>query len=421
MIRRTKHLPRRHAFVAVAMALVLVGTACGSSSKDTTAGSTATSAPATGTPLKIGWIGSLTTATGVVPNGAHDSIDSWVKYTNAHGGVAGHPVEISYADDKADPAVGLAAVKDLVENKGVIAIVGSNAGATQQTWAPYVLAKKVPVINGDTIDATWFTNPMFYPAASSVVANIWGQMKSAAVAGNTKVGVILCTESPACAQAQPLFKANAEAVGMTEVYAALASQTQASYTAECLSAKNAGAQAVAAFINLVVFVRDCSRQGYTPFYISANLGPTLSTIKQQPELGKTVGSSEQWPCLDQTVPNSSTLFGALKQYHPSWTPGGADYPNATATLCQGWSGGVAFAKAINNAGMTPTATVASADVIRGLSQFKGETLGGVAPPLTFSDGTKPNPQVLCTFLYKWNNQKVEAVKTTDQIYTCKPA
>ncbi len=57
-----------------------------------------------------------------------------MKWTNSHGGINGHPVDVvaEYADDKADPAVGLAAVKDLVENQHVIAIVGSSAGNTQQ-------------------------------------------------------------------------------------------------------------------------------------------------------------------------------------------------------------------------------------------------------------------------------------------------
>jgi hypothetical protein len=51
--------------------------------------------------------------------------------------------------------------------------------------------------------------------------------------------------------------------------------------------------------------------------------------------------------------------------------------------------------------------------------FKAETLGGIVPPLTFSDGTKPNPQVPCAFLYKWENQKVIAVKAPDgNLWTC---
>ncbi|HEY2330361.1 MAG TPA: ABC transporter substrate-binding protein [Acidimicrobiales bacterium] len=418
MVSRKRQFSR--ALVALSLTLALVAAACGSSSKSGGSGDAAgtTVAAPTGTPLKIGWVGTITTANGVTPNQSKDTMDSWVSWTNTHGGLNGHPVEIAYADDKADPAVGLSAVKDLVENQHVIAIVGS-ADATHQTWAPYVLSKKMPVISGPLVDAVWFTNAMFYPVGGSVVTNIWGQMKSAAEAGNKKVAVVLCTESPACAQAQPLFTKNATDVGMQMVYNALASTTQASYTAECLAAKNAGAEAVANFTNVVVMVRDCSRQNFKPFWISADQGPGISLIKQQPDLGKAVGSSEQWNCLDTTIPETKNLNAALKVKHPEWLPGGKNADIATGG-CTAWAASLAFTKAIANVAPAPTATVTSDDVIRGLSMFKGETLGGIAPPLTYSDGTKPNPQVTCTFLYKWDNLKLISVPGPAGLWTCNP-
>jgi branched-chain amino acid transport system substrate-binding protein len=408
---------------ALVVVLALVAAACGSSSKSgDAAGTTGTTAtPATGTPLKIGWIGTITSASGVNTQGGKDTLDSWVKTTNAAGGISGHPVTAVYADDKGDPAVGLAAVKDLVENQHVIAIVGSYAGSTDQTWAPYVLSKQIPVVNGYAGDALGFTNPMFYIVAGSVIANTWGQMKSAAVAGAKKVSVVLCTEVAACAQAQPLFTKNAQSVGLDMVSNVLASSTQASYTAECLQAKNAGADAVAAFINLTVFARDCARQGFKPIYINADLLPSLATLKATPELTSIVGSSEGWPCFDQSVPGSSDMYAALKAYHPTWTKGGKDYALSTADICTAWAGGLAFKKAIENVAPAATATVTNADVIKGLSMFKNEMLGGVAPDVTFMDGTKPNAANPCIFLYQWNNQVFKATPGTDHLYTCQPA
>jgi branched-chain amino acid transport system substrate-binding protein len=404
--------------------LALLAAACGSSSKSSGGGAAGTTLPAaTGTPLKIGWIGTITTATGVAPNEAKDGMDSWVRWTNSHGGINGHPVQVvTYADDKADPAVGLAAVKDMVENQHVIAIVGSNASSTQQTWAPYVLSKRIPVVGGSLVDSTWFTNAMFYPNGGSVVTNIWGQMKSAAEAGNKKVAVILCTEIAACAQAQPLFTKNATDVGMQMVYNALASRTQASYTAECLAAKSAGAEAVANFTNAVVMARDCARQNYNPFWVSADGGFGLSIIKQQPSLGKAVGSAEQWNCLDSTLSlqTAQDYRAALKQSHPEWAPGGKNYDLALSGSCTSWAGGQEFAKAITNANVGAGATATSDDVIKGLSMFNKETLGGIVPPLTFSDGSKPNPQVTCTFLYKWQNLKLVTVPGPDGIWSCNP-
>ncbi len=402
------------------MALALVAAACGSSSKPAASTGT-TQPPPTGTPLKIGWIGTLTSSTVSGPNQSKDTMEAWASWTNTHGGLNGHPVEVAYADDKADPAVGLAAIHDMVDNQHVVALVGTQGGNTQQTWAPYVLSKRIPVIGAALIDATWFTNAMFYPSGGSVVTNIWGQMKSAAVNGNKKVAVVLCTENPACAQAQPIFTKNATDVGMQMVYNALASQTQVSYTAECLAAKNAGATAIANYTNSVVMAKDCARQNYNPDWINAG-GPNLSIIKQVPALGKTVGSAEQWNCWDQTIDlqTAKDLRAAQQQYHPEWTPTGK---NADIALggCGIWASGVEFAKAISNANVAPTATVTNEDVIKGLSMFNKETLGGIVPPLTFSDGSKPNPQVTCAFLYKWDNLKMVSVKGPDgNLWTCNP-
>jgi hypothetical protein len=41
--------------------------------------------------------------------------------------------------------------------------------------------------------------------------------------------------------------------------------------------------------------------------------------------------------------------------------------------------------------------------------FKNETLGGLTVPVTLSDGTKPNPQNPCIFLYKWVGQNFQPV------------
>jgi branched-chain amino acid transport system substrate-binding protein len=237
------------------------------------------------------------------------------------------------------------------------------------------------------------------------------------------VGVLLCTESPACAQAQPVFNANATAVGLKLVADNLASATQASYTAECLTFKNGGADAVAAFVNLNVFVRDCSRQNYNPITINSNLGPTLNTIKASPELlaGTISGSSEAWPCLDQTAPGAAALYTALKAYKPDWVGTGKNAALFASDICVSWAGGLEFKKAIENSGVTASATVTSEDVIKGLSMFKNETLGGVSPNVTFNDGSKANPQNLCVFLYKWVKGTFSAIPGPDGIYTCKPA
>jgi branched-chain amino acid transport system substrate-binding protein len=383
-------------------------------------GTVKTVAKPTGTPLLIGWLGSQTSAAAPQRNTAtSDTLDAWVKYTNAQGGINGHPVKAVYEpDDKGDPAVAIADIKDLVENKKVIAVVGDTSGS-EQAWADYAEQQKVPIIGPNNIDTLPITNPMFYAVGGSVISNLWGQMKSAAVQGVKKVGVLLCTENPACGQARPIFKSMAASVGMTETYDAVASATQPSYTAECLAAKEAGVEAFAAYVNDTVLARDCQRQGFTPKWINADGGPGRTAIKAQPALGKAVGSSEQWTCQGPSTAETASFYTSMKKYHSEYNEGTQKFIQSGPGDCKAWAAGMAFQKAIANANVAPTANATRDDVIRGLSMFSNETLGGFAPGLTFSDGTKPNPQIKCIYLYKWNNLDFVRVPKT-LAPTCQP-
>ena len=87
--------------------------------------------------------------------------------------------------------------------------------------------------------------------------------------------------------------------------------------------------------------------------------------------------------------------------------------------CAEFEAALGFRRAIVNADVAPKAIVTSADVIQGLSKFKGETLGGYAPPLTYGDGTAPNPQEKCVYLYKWKGTKFIPLEGATK-YTCQP-
>jgi branched-chain amino acid transport system substrate-binding protein len=409
---RTARIAMSSALLALALPFVISAGSAGAAAK--------ASSTAKGTPLVLGSIQEETSsaATGSSTEGA-DSLNAWVKWTNAHGGIAGHPVKMTILDDKGDPAVGLADAKTLIQSDHVIAILNQTASVTDGTWAPYVLQEKIPVIGGLQIDALYFTNPMFYPVGGTVIANIWGQMKSAAVQGVKKIGVVLCTEAPACAQAQPLFKSEAESVGMTVVYDALASSTQPSYTAECLAAKQAGVQAMAAYVNNVVFARDCSRQGFKPKWISADGGPGVTTIQAAPALGNAVGSDVHWICAGPQTAQTAPFYEAMKKYASQWLKGGKDYASSADSDCSSWDAGAAFQQAILNADIASSATATNLDVIRGLSMFKDTKLGGYSPPMTYGDGTTPNPQAKCVYLYKWKGTTEIPVPGPSK-YSCQP-
>ncbi len=406
----------RWAFVAViTVTLGISGFAA------TPAGASVRPAAPQGTPLVVGWVGTETGAPGTSGSSTmgRDAFDAWVKWMNTHGGINGHPVKAYYADDKGDPAVLLSAVKDLTENKKVVAILGQ-AAANIVTVAPYIKDNNLPVIGGNQSDPSYLSNPLFYAVGGTVTSTLWGQMNAAAKQGVKRVGVLLCTEYAACEGARAIFRAQAEANGLKEVYDAVASTTQPSYTAECIAAKDKGAQALAAFVNTTVMSRDCTRQNYKPKWINADYLPLRDTIDQAPVLGNTVGASEHWNCMGDPLNNGTKVFWtAMDKYYPEYMKGGKKYGQQAITLCSGWDAGMAFKKAIENANVAATATATRQDVIKGLSMFRGETLDGFSTPLTFGDGTAPNPEQKCTFTYQWKGTTMVRLPK-DGSPVCKP-
>jgi branched-chain amino acid transport system substrate-binding protein len=373
-----------------------------------------------GTPLLIGWLGTETSASSAGEVSlTPDTLKAWEYWTNSHGGIAGHPVKIVFEpDDKGDPAQALTDATDLINNQKVIAIVGESS-TSEGTWASLALAQRVPVIGSTDTTALEFTNPMFYSVGATVLTDLWGEMRAAKEAGVKKVGVLLCTEDPACAEAQPAFRTAATENGLDMVYDALASDTQVSYTAECLAAKEAGVQALAAYVNDVVLSRDCVRQGFHALWVQAgNEGE--DQIKQVSAFGNTVGASYIWNCNGPEYPQTAAFNEAMSKYEPRYDKGTVLYQEYGAGDCKAWAAGMAFAKAVENAGVAPTAQVTRDDVIRGLSKFHDETLDGYLPKISYSDGTKPNPQETCDYLYKYKGLNYIPEPKGLNKFTCEP-
>jgi branched-chain amino acid transport system substrate-binding protein len=408
----------KSASLLAAVCAAVVGlAACGSSGKSTSATTTGaaagTTAPATntakGTTLTIGVIESVTGAPGQTGRitAATDIMNAWAKQTNANGGINGHPVKVIAENDNADPAQAKSALTTLVQQDHVLAIVGQDASSTEPTWGPYILANKTPVIGGTAYSANWFTNPYFYPATTTVVSNVWGQpytVKQQQPTG-AKIASLLCSNATVCQGATKIISGAAQQLGIPIVYNQTADAAAVSYTPQCLAMKSSGATAlIPSGINYVNVIRDCNRQGFHPLVITTNYGPTPSAIHQNSStLVGLVGPAPAFPPF-QAFPQTQGYFNLLKAYAPSYLPGGSAYNTTTLQgAVDAYVAAQAFAKGIENANIPASATATRTELVQGLSMFNNETLGGISPPLTYSNGTKPNPQVKCFYLYKTAN------------------
>jgi branched-chain amino acid transport system substrate-binding protein len=119
---------RRLALSVMAASLVLGAAACGSSS-DTSS----PSASPTADTYKIGAVLSLTGTYAALGAAEKQALDLEVKRINDAGGVNGRQLEILIEDDATDEAKAVAAATKLIDQEGVIAILG--ASGTGQTMA----------------------------------------------------------------------------------------------------------------------------------------------------------------------------------------------------------------------------------------------------------------------------------------------
>lgn len=109
-------------------------------------------------------VGAVSTITGPadfseVPKATQAAFDA----VNAAGGVNGCKIDYTIADDKADPAVAAQAARDLIDNKEVVALVGSASLLDCAVNGATYSRKDVLSVQGLGVDAACFSSPNIAP------------------------------------------------------------------------------------------------------------------------------------------------------------------------------------------------------------------------------------------------------------------
>jgi branched-chain amino acid transport system substrate-binding protein len=322
----------------------------------------------------------------------------WAAWVNAHGGVNGHPVKVYVVDDGMDPQRYQAAVKDLVENKHVIAFVDNFAPFTIQAGVKYLESKQVPVIGGDCAEYVWNQSPMLFPQCPAYVSSIWGIPRVGAVWGKGKnFGAIICSEAAACTSTKHEWVDNhvAAQAGVKMVYEADVSIGQPDFTAECLQARNAHVQIMSVVADVGTVgrvVQSCDRQGFHPQYVQGS-GTMDEHLASLPGMSDALVQLNDFPW---TVSNAAVK--EFRDAYATYAPNDPLTPNAS----QGWASAIVFQQAAAHVGATPT----SAQILAGLWSMRNATFGGLTPPLTFLKN-KPAPDARCSFAMQVQNGRIE--------------
>lgn len=347
--------------------------------------------------LKIGMVGTQSGIVGSLMITMTRGMQAWVAHTNAQGGLNCHPVEYMVVDDGGDPSRHQSLVRQLVEERGVVAFANMGAPVSGQSSVNYLEENQIPVIGSDTGSPWALTSPMYFPqsihAHQSFESVIAAAADAALPQGKTKLGALYCVEAPLCSSVGPKLDSYAKKYGLQLVYAQEVTIVAPDYTSQCQAAQRDGAEIlfVAVDPNAVKRIaRSCRSVNFNPLYVTVSmLAPP--TIADDPNLDGLVGSMG---VITPMISGNAALDEyqqAMARYAP-----GIDAKHDPGGII-GWTSGKLLEAAATHLSDTPT----SADLLKGLWAIKNNDLGGLTTPLTFNQDQPTTPK-FCYWTFQFS-------------------
>jgi branched-chain amino acid transport system substrate-binding protein len=231
---------------------------------------------------------------------------------------------------------------------------------------------------------------VYFPQASH--GNALAQASSLALAtaakekGYTKSASITCVEVQVCRDAYAAGPKLAAKYGMQLVYRAQASLGQPDFTAECLNARNAGAQVISIGMDANAtraIAQSCARQGYKPMF-SFTTGIVIAAHAQDPNLAGALISSVVAPWTVGDTPGRKEFQDAMARF--------AAGSGLAGGHMLGWVAGKLFE--LGGRDLPEPATPKA--LLDGLGRIHGDVLADLTAPLLFSPGKPAQPSV-CAF------------------------
>lgn len=359
----------------------------------------APSGAATKAPIDIGFVGGGTSSLASSTSVAVPAYLAWADTVNAHGGINGHKIDVIVKHTDTNPGTAISQVTALVNQDHVVAI--AEISNVDSSWATIVDKAHVPVIGSNISSLLMFSNPNFFPEGQTDDSLPVSVALAAKRVGSSKLGLLYCAESTICQELVGPEQSIATKEGAPLVFNTSISASAPNYTAQCLAAKQAGvtalfvADAVAVALSVA---KSCVQQGYTPSLI-ADDGAVSGAFASAP--GWDNGMISMQPDIPFFVktPATDAMVAAFKKYEPSVLTN----PNYDEEAVESWASGLLFAAAAKAGELGLKGAPTSAELYTGLYSLHGVTLGGITPPLSFTQG-KANP-VDCWFWMRTKDKK----------------
>jgi branched-chain amino acid transport system substrate-binding protein len=397
---------RSGALIAVVItALAACGSSGGASAGASIAPSTASGGSSTGsssnTPIKIGNVGNYSGFAADTIKSASLALTAWSKTVNASGGIDGHPVEVIVKDSAGSSAQALSAVKDLIANDHVVALVANAEAGLESVWAKYADEQKVPVIGEALTVPPTDSDPNFFPVSATSAGIVQTIVSAAKLLKAQKLSTVYCAETPSCALTDGELRKASGQLGIGYVQGQPISASATSYVAQCTKLKDEGADAVflsTALTTAERLIQECSSNGYHPKYLDV---PENWTASAATAVGSGFVFTGDAPLWFGNGPGTADFLAAMSKYSP-----GTDL-DSTATV--GWYSGEVFQSALTAALKSdPSAPVTAQTVYDGLYELGPKfDLGGIIAPVTYSKD-KAAVQQACG----WYGELVNGALTT---------
>lgn len=235
---------RRNRFgllIAVALTAALLLSGCGGTKSEESPSAEDT---ATGEPIKVGAVLSLTGTYAGLGTPEKNAIELEVARINDEGGINGRPIEVVYVDDATDAAAAQAAVSRLVDQEGVVAVLGATGTGQTMAMRPDIERAQVPQVSmaGGSVITDQFSSWVFQtPWPNRVVVPF--DLKALQDAGVTKLAVI--SDSGGYGKdGLAVTKANVDKFGISIVAEEVFNAGDADMTAQLTKIKASDAQAL---------------------------------------------------------------------------------------------------------------------------------------------------------------------------------
>ncbi|GAA0615955.1 hypothetical protein GCM10009547_17450 [Sporichthya brevicatena] len=346
-----------------------------------------------GPPVVIGQVGAFSGLVGANTQGAVNTLPVWVRDVNARGGIGCHPVTLFQKDTASDPAKAEAAVKEMVNVRGAVALVASYAPLDIVGFRKGVESAKIVSIGGDQVTPDWHMSPYLYPVGGIERAQFAGSAKALQAKGVDKLAIFYCVESTACTAFKDTLdkEGYAKKFGMDIVYQTQVSLTQNDFTSACQSAKNAGAKAVvfagdAGGVQRTA--RSCATVGLSVPIVIAATQATFDPNDKNLQKATVSMASAIFPFTQQDNEAQKAFRTAMARYNPT-----ADINHAAALT---WSSAKMLERAIELLGPSVHEVPLTRDhIMQGLGKIKKETLGGLIPATSYTYNQKQAAENLC--------------------------